>query len=306
MSNPYKNWDAHLSVSDLDVGVTVDHTGECNIGDEFYDPLTGKVESSSITDSTGGDGLDLLKDFDELDSEISELIGDVDFFGDEVSDSKINNYEPQYSNNSNTVDSQKTLSDVSKESLLGMQDDLTNNSETIKSNADSDKTKHTTSQTKKISENKNDVDQVDKYLILTKKVLLFGVLPLIGLFTIILMVGSRPKDKSVPVQQQTQVVQEIKTPTLDNILIMNEQFTGLSDYVEDLLIVEKKSIVTGDSLVTFVCGKTTKNNVYLSVPVSTETYNRLVNGSIIKVRFKQLKINNIIYNTDIELGGVIG
>lgn len=141
---------------------------------------------------------------------------------------------------------------------------------------------------------------VSELLPLVKKAVFIILLPSILIFSVYAFANKSSSDGN---NKSTE--QQVTVPALDNVLIMNDGFTGLSDYVEDLLIVEKKSILSGDSLITMLCGTTTKKGVDLYVPVTIDLYNSIENGSIVKVRFKQLKIDNMIYNTDIQIGGVV-
>lgn len=87
--------------------------------------------------------------------------------------------------------------------------------------------------------------------------------------------------------------------------LTNETFSGLSDVVEDILIVEKYAEVNKDGLVLYLGGTTTKFKVEVSVPVTLETYNSITNGSLVKIGFKVIEIDNKKYCTEYNLMEVI-
>lgn len=211
------------------------------------------------------------------DLELESLVGDLgisdDYFTDDMAETNTA---------STTVNT--TTSNVNTETTT--EQDL-NNTKKEQVNTSVPKSEPTTS-------------NVSELLPLVKKAVFIILLPSILIFAVFAFANKGSSDSDSKSTEQ-----QVTVPALDNILIMNDGFAGLSDYVEDLLIVEKKSILSGNSLITMLCGTTTKKGVELYVPVSTDLYNSIENGSIVKVRFKQLKINNMIYNTDIQVGGVV-
>lgn len=211
------------------------------------------------------------------DLELDSLVGDLGISDDYFTDDKTE---------SNNINSTKNTT-TSKE----------NREATTTINLDNTKEEPVNTSVQK-SEPTN--SSVSELLPLVKKAVFIILLPSILIFSVFAFANKSSSDGNSKSTEQ-----QVTVPALDNILIMNDGFAGLSDYVEDLLIVEKKSILSGDSLITMLCGTTTKKGVNLCIPVTTDLYNSIENGSIVKVRFKQLKINNMIYNTDIQVGGVV-
>lgn len=211
------------------------------------------------------------------DLELDSLVGDLGISDDYFTDDKTE---------SNNINSTKNTT-TSKE----------NREATTTINLDNTKEEPVNTSVQK-SEPTN--SSVSELLPLVKKAVFIILLPSILIFSVFAFANKSSSDGN-----SKSTGQQVTVPALDNILIMNDGFAGLSDYVEDLLIVEKKSILSGDSLITMLCGTTTKKGVNLCIPVTTDLYNSIENGSIVKVRFKQLKINNMIYNTDIQVGGVV-
>lgn len=87
--------------------------------------------------------------------------------------------------------------------------------------------------------------------------------------------------------------------------LTNETFTGLSEVVEDILIVDKYAEVNKDGLVLYLGGTTTKLKAEVSVPVTLETYNSIPNGSLVKIGFKVIEIDKKKYCTEYNLMEVI-
>lgn len=95
------------------------------------------------------------------------------------------------------------------------------------------------------------------------------------------------------------------TPSHSSGVLLNEQFAIGEDLYEDLLIVKKLAILDGDNFQTYLTGDTTKGELKVSVPVDLDTYNSIQNGSIVRIRYRYIKIDNKLYASEIRLMEVI-
>lgn len=276
MNNIYESWGMGITPSELEVGTSSPNVSEPEVvvsSGDLYDPLNGRV--STLDD----------EDLKNLQNLAEELGIDDDYFGE----------EPPSVIESN-------LSDITRESLIDTEQTLTQDVPSG-STCGTPLKPETNIRTTPLPDADIESEGILKYLPILKKIVVFGLLPSIAIFAAFIIIGKGGSKVIVPGEQSSKPVSQVKS--LDNILLLNTDYSGLSDYVEDILILEKKSIISGDSLVTLFCGNTTKSGVYITAPVGMDLFNSVANGSVLKVRFKQLKINDTVYTTNIEIGGVI-